>query len=288
LINVDGDKVLLWIKKDNKTLDNYIHQYTYAGNFLDRREAIDFASKKLDDLKAVELLKNALNDKYFGLRTFAISKADLRKEAVKTSFEPVLAALAKSDKYATVRATAISKLGEYKKAEYISLFKNAVNDSSYTVAGNALGALGKVDPVMATSIAKLMSDKPSKGILQEAIMTEIVKSGDESMADKIIGDFAKMPMSQDKFQSLGVLSTYLSAIKNIEKVKWGVDEIVKFRDAVPEGFKNQTNPYINGMILKGLLAKKEKEAKENTSNTSLQELVKYIKDKLPEEDKKGF
>ena len=33
LVNVDGDKVMLWVKKDNKTLDNYIHQYTHAGNY---------------------------------------------------------------------------------------------------------------------------------------------------------------------------------------------------------------------------------------------------------------
>ncbi|MEO7983803.1 MAG: M1 family metallopeptidase, partial [Bacteroidota bacterium] len=130
LVNVDGDKVMLWTKKDNKTLDNYIHQYKYAGNYVDRREAIDFASKKLDDPKAVELLKTALTDKYQGLRNLAISKADLRNESLKKSFEPVLLNLAKTDKYSTVRANAIQKLGEYKKPEYIALFKSATNDSS--------------------------------------------------------------------------------------------------------------------------------------------------------------
>ena len=133
-----------------------------------------------------------------------------------------------------------------------------------------------------------MSDTPAKGDLQEAMMNEIVKSGDESMADKIIGDFAKMPLSQGKFQFLNTLSTYLSAIKNPEKVKWGVEEIVKFRDAIPEGFRNQTDPFINGMVLKGLLSKKDKEAKENTSNSALSELVNYIKSVMPESDKKGF
>lgn len=288
LINVDADKITLWTKKDNKTLDNYIHQYKYAGNYVDRREAIDFASKKLDDPKAVELIKTALTDKYKGLRNFAISKADLRKELVKTSFEPVLLNLIKSDKSSIVRASAIQKLGEYKKPDYIATFKAAVYDSSYTVAGNALTALGKADPALATALAKQMSDKPAKGNLQEAIMNEIVKSGDESMADKIIGDFAKMPMSQGKFQTLNTLSTYLSAIKNPEKVKWGVDEIVKFRDGVPEAYQNQTNPFINGVILKGILAKKDKDAKDNAGNTQLKELADYIKSKLPEEDKKGF
>ncbi|MDZ4810839.1 MAG: M1 family aminopeptidase [Bacteroidota bacterium] len=288
LVNADATKTTLWTKKDNKTLDNYIHQYKYAGNYIDRREAIDFASKKLDDPKAVELVKTALTDKYEGLRNFAIGKADLRKESVKTSFELILFSLAKTDKYATVRANAIQKLGEYKKSEYSSLFKAATNDSSYTVAGNALMALSKVDPAMATTISKQLGDKPSKGVLKEAIMTEIVKSGDESMADKIIGDFAKLPMGQEKFQVLNTLSTYLSAIKNPEKVKWGVDEIVKLRDGVPASYRSQTDPFINGMVLKGILTKKDKDAKENAGNASLKELADYIKSKLPEEDRKGF
>ncbi len=288
LVNVDADKVTLWNKKDNKTLDNHIHQYKYAGNYVDRREAIDFASKKLDDPKAVELLKTALTDKYPGLRNFAISKADLKKDAVKNNVESVLANLAKTDKKSTVRAAAIQKLGEYKKPEYAGLFKSAVNDSSYTVAGNALTALSKVDPAASAAIVKQLADKPMKGVLQEVVMNEVLKSGDESIADKIIGDFSKMPMSQGKFQSLNGISTYLSAIKNTEKIKWGVDEIVKFRDAVPENFRNQTDPFINGVVLKGILTKKDKEAKDNAGNTSLQELVNYIKSKLPEEDKKGF
>ena len=49
-------------------------------------------------------------------------------------------------------------------------------------------------------------------------MNEIVKSGDESMAEKIIGGFADMPMSQEKFQTLNSLGTYLSAIKNPEQL----------------------------------------------------------------------
>ena len=288
LINVDGDKIMLWTKKDNKTLDNYIHQYKYAGKYLDRREAIDFASTKLNDPNAVALLKIALNDKYEGLRNFAISKVDLKKETIKNGFESILLDLAKKDKYATVRAAAIDKLGDYKKPEYIEIFKNAVNDSSYTVAGNALMALGKTDAAAASAIAKKMSDKPAKGNLQEAVMNEIVKSGDESLADKIIGDFAKMPLGQAKFQFLNTLSTYLIAVKNPEKVKWGVEEIVKLRDGIPENFRNQTDPFINGMVLKGLLSKKSKEASESTGNAALQELVNYIKSVMPEADKKGF
>lgn len=287
LVNVDADKILLAIKKDNKTLDNFIHQYKYAGNFMDRREAIDFASKNQDDPKAIELLKTGLNDKYFGLRNFAITELDLKKNAVKSAVETTLLNLAKTDKYSTVRANAINLLGDYKKPEYSTVFKSAVNDSSYTVAGSALTALGKTDAPAALALAKQLSEKPSKGVLKTAITTEIVKSGDVTMADKIIEDFGKLPL-QGQFGDLNNLSTYLSAINNTEKVKKGIDEIVRLRDEIPENFKSQTDPYINGMILKSILAGKDKALKENPNDAGLQEQVNYIKSKLPEEDKKGF
>ncbi|HRX93331.1 MAG TPA: M1 family aminopeptidase, partial [Chitinophagaceae bacterium] len=288
LVNVDADKITLWNKKDNKTLDNYVYQYKYAGNYLDRREAIDFAATKQNDPKAVELLVQALNDKYYGLQNLVIGKLNLKNDNVKKDAEPVLFSLAKNDKKSTVRANAIEKLGEYENKEYASLFKNAIHDSSYSIAGNALTALGKLDPETSLTLARELAKKPAKGVLQNAIMTEIVKSGDESMAEEVIGGFAKMPLGQNKFQALGGLSSYISAIKNSEMVKWGVDEIVKFRDEIPEAYRSQTDPYINGMILKGILAAKDKEAKEFSSNTMLREMVDYIKSKLPESDKKGF
>ena len=97
-----------------------------------------------------------------------------------------------------------------------------------------------------------------------------------------------MPLSQEKFEALNGLSTYLSAIKNIEKIKWGVEEVVKFREKVPENFRNQTDPFINGMVLKGILAAKGKQLKETPDDKALAELVEFIKSKLPEGDKKGF
>lgn len=146
----------------------------------------------------------------------------------------------------------------------------------------------KADPAAGAAIVKQMSDKPAKGALRDVLMNEMLKSGDESMADKIIGDFAKMPLSQGKFESLNGMATYLSAIKNPDKIKWGIDEIVKFREGIPEAFQNQTNPFINGIILKGILADKVKKSKADPADAGLQQLVEYIKSKMPEEDKKGF
>lgn len=288
LVNVDADKVMLWVKKDDKTLDNFIHQYKYAGSYVDRREAIEFASKNQKDTKAQNLLKLALRDKYDGLRNYTLAVIDMKNEEFKKAIEPILLDLAKNDKKTTVRASAIGRLGSYKNPDNISLFKSSTKDSSYTVAGSALEALREVDQKSAMDIANQLKKEKTKGVLKEAIITTIASSGDESMAEEIIGGFAKLPVSQEKFQQLNALNAYLIALKNTALVKQGVDEIVKFREAIPEQFRSQTDPFIYGVILKDLLAKKEDALKADASNTALKELVDYIKTKLPAEGKKGF
>jgi len=289
LINVDGDKILLAEKNDKKTLENFIHQYTYAGNYMDRREAIEFAAQvQKTEPKALELLKKAAKDKYHGLRNLVLNSIDMEDAAVKSAFEPILLDLAKNDKKSTVRGNAISLLGEYEKKEYAEIFKKAVYDSSYTISGHALEALMKIDEPEAFSIAKELSKKTAKGVLQQTLITVIAKSGDESMADKLIGDFAKMPLGQAKFNTLQTMASYLAAIKNTEKVKWGVEEIVKFRDAIPEQFKVQTDPFINGFILKPVLTRKEALLKTTPDDKALQELIDYLKAVQNPDQKKGF
>jgi aminopeptidase N len=279
LVNVDGDKVILAEKKDNKSLANFIHQYKYAGLYLDRREAIDYCAKNQDDPKAVELLMLAIKDKFFGLRMYTIGKLDLKKDAVKQAAEVILADVAAHDVRTVVRASAITALGKYKKDEYKSLFASAVNDSSYSVSGSALEALSMVDSVQAFRKAKELSKHPAKGKLNAAISDVLIKYGDENDFGVITENFSKMPLSQTKFNFLQTYSNLLGKVKNIDNLKRGVDEIVKFRDAIPAQARDNTDPYINNMILKNLATKKDAEG--------LKDQADYIKSKLPDA-KKGF
>ncbi|HKB44845.1 MAG TPA: M1 family aminopeptidase [Chitinophagaceae bacterium] len=279
LVNFDGDKILLAEKKENKTLDEYIFQYKYAGSYVDRREAIDFASKNQTDPKAIDFLKTALKDKYDGLRNFTISKLDLKNENVRQAVEPVLVDLAKNDPKRTVKANAISKLGQYKNPGYASIFKAAVNDSSYTVSGNALIALADVDSAAAFNEAKHLSTQPAKGKLTIAITSILVKSGDESSADMILTGFEKMPLSQNKITMALSLGDFLAKVKNTEIFKRGIDDIVSLREAVPRGFRGQTDGPLNN-LLKDLVTKK--------TAAGMKDQADYAQSKLPANDKKGF
>ena len=271
LVNFDGDKILLCEKKENKNLDQYIHQYNFAGNYMDRREAIEFCGRKMDDPKAVALIKKALKDPYYVLRNLALGKVDIKKETLKTEFESSIADVAKNDPKSTVRGRAIGMLGNFKKAEYKSIFEKAVYDSSYTVSGFALEALSKVDSVSALNKAVSLSKQPSKGKLDESINSVLIASGNEEVYDRISTKFAKMGISNQAFQMVPQMTEMLSKVNNAEKVKSGVDMITAFRDKVPADYRPQTDPYING-LLKVLADKK--------TAAGLTEQAAYINGKL--------
>jgi aminopeptidase N len=283
LVNVDGDKTLLAEKKDNKTLENFIYQYKYAGNYVDRREAIDAASRKQDDPKALELMKTAMKDKYFGLRNFTMSKLDFKKESVKKEVEPILAELARNDAKSTVRATAISMLSYYSNPEYKSIFMKGVNDSSYTVAGSALEALSKVDSAEAIKAAKRLGSHEARGKLVESITKVMIKSGDERGFSVIATAFDKMPLSQAKFNLVQPFCEFLATVQNTNNFKTGIDMIVEFRNDLE---KYGVAPVIDN-FLKGIISKKETAKTVSSDKASLQEHVDYVKAKMVEE-KKGF
>jgi aminopeptidase N len=276
LVNVDGDRILLCEKTDNKTLENYIHQFRYAGLYLDRREAIDSCSKHQDDPKAVELMKAGLKDRYYRIRNFTLSKLDFDRDAVKTTFEPLIAEMAAHDPSRIVKATAISLLGNFKKPEYETLFTRATTDSSYTVAGDALEALLELDSTAALKITKELQKAPAKGELSAAISIVLIKSGDESDFDLITNNFDKMPVTESKFEFLRLYIPLLDKVKSTDRLKHAVDVVIRFKEAIPSPYRGQTDPYFDAAL--NSLAKKKAAA-------GMQDLADYIKGALAAEKK---
>jgi aminopeptidase N len=279
LVNVDGDKTLLCEKKDNKTLDNFIYQFKNAGLYMDRREAVEYCSKMQDNPKALALIESAIKDPFFGIRNYALSIIDLNKDIVKNMMEPILLDRAANDPKAAVRAKAIDLLGKYKKQDYKPIFLKAINDSSYSVSAKALMALAQIDSAEALDQAKSLSMRGPRGESITSISNVLTKYGGEREVDMVTQNFSMMPMNQVRFNLLQSYSNLLSKVNNTEKLKKGVDEIVKFRNAIPAGVRSQTDPFINNTILKTLADKKD--------SAGLTDQAAYIRSKILEE-KKGF
>lgn len=271
LINVDADYYILAEKKDDKKLPEYIHQFTYGGQYLDRRQAIEFAGKNISDPAAYALVVKGLSDPYFRIRTRAILSLGNAKLDPATINK--LESLAKTDDHTLTRSTAIDALAKLKNESYKEFFVKSVKDSSYAIAGASLDALGLLDGKQAFALANSLSKEENKGRLLSAVSGSIIKYGDETAFDVIAGNFNDMPLSQAKFGSLNSFAEFLGKVTNPTNFKKGVDMIVKFRDEIPSSSRAQTDPFINGMVLSGLADKKEK--------AGAKELAEYVKSKIP-------
>jgi aminopeptidase N len=274
LINVDADKVILCDKTEHKTLDNYIFQYKNAGLYLDRREAIDFAARnQSDDHKALDLIKTAMQDRYYGLRTYTLQKLNIQNDSVKKSVESLLADLAEKDPKSTVRAAAITALGRYKKDTYKPLFGKSINDSSYSIAGSGLIALGAIDTVSALEKARSLSGQQIKGELSDAVTNILFSYSGENDFDSLAARFDNLPFGNEKFMVLQPFANYLKRIQNKSYFTRGIDMIVHFRDTIPQQYRQMLDPYLNGMILSSIASNKQ--------SKGLTEQADYVKSKLP-------
>ena len=236
LINVDADKILLVEKTDNKLAENFIHQYAHAPNFLDRREALDFFSKK-----GMKELTLGLQDKYYGLRTFTLNRLATGKLAKEVEVEDAVEKLVGIEKNKKTLAAALNFLAKTKDAKYTSIFSKFINDSSYTVAGAALDGLQQLDATKAYDMAKKLS-KDAKGNLGAVISKTLITKGTEEDFDFIVKSYDEMALSQEKITSTESFCSYLEKINDVAKIKTGIDKIIKFRNLIPEQYRSYTDP----------------------------------------------
>jgi len=278
LINVDGDKILLCEKTEHKTLDNYIFQYINAGLYLDRREAINFAARsQTDDNKALDFLKAALKDKYHGLRLFTLQRLNITNDSVKKSVEPLLVDMATNDPKSVVRAGAIEAMGKYKNVTYKPLFLKSLRDSSYSIAGKALVALAAIDTSAALKEADILSTQHVKGALSDATTNVLYNYSSENNFDSLAARFDNLPFGNQKFTILQPFTNFLKRVNNTTNFKKGIDMIVRFRDTIPEQYRPQIDPYLNGMILNSIASSKQ--------SKGMTEQADYVKSKLPGKEK---
>lgn len=268
LINFDADKKLVAEKTENKTLDEYLFQYRNAKNYIDRREAIEAAAKKQAETTAAEILMAAMKDKFAPLRAYAVNALDLSVGQTKNAAEPILFEMAQKETDKPAKAAAVAKLGNYKLQKYGSLFRSAISDSSYTVSGNALEALSKIDSAGASNEAKRLASQPAKGKLANIIK----KLATPVNGDKLLSDFEAMPLGQAKFNMLNEIFEFMQNTSSNELFKRAVDDILKLEKEIPEGFRAQIMEQLNNAL---------KQIQNEKAAGGLKEQADYIDSKLP-------
>ena len=242
LINVDADKTLLARKTDNKSEANYVAQYKYAKNYVDRLEALSYFAKK-----NMPEIAQGLNDKFADLRSYTINKI----AAMPYKTDPVVLEstekIARYDANKKTRAAAINFLVKNGDKKYLPLFQAAVADSSYTVAGAALNGLVALDEANAYSNAKKYG-MDAKGALGAAVSDILITKGTEADFDVIATNFKESPLTQEKITSIGKFATYVSTLNDPAKVRTGVEYILDVRKSIPEQYRQYVDPLFKASL----------------------------------------
>jgi aminopeptidase N len=155
-----------------------------------------------------------------------------------------------------VKAAAISKLAQYRSAQYKPLFLSAINDSSYTVAGYALEALSRIDSAAAMNEAKRLAATKTKGKLAAAVRSVTI-SGDRPAALKLLNDFGAMPLGPEKFQALNEVFELVQATNDLELFRRGTDAILALGNALPEQYREQAMKELTNELRKVQKEKRE-------------------------------
>ena len=73
----------------------------------------------------------------------------------------------------------------------------------------------------------------------------------------IFNQYKHAPLNESKLQLTSDFGTYLVKVKNGDNIKKGVDEMMRFRNVIPEQYRNFTDPTFKQAFDKIAKAKKE-------------------------------
>ena len=160
----DEQNMLLAKIKEDKTTEQYIHQYYHGGNYAARKDGILKGTKDKTAL-GQQLILDGLNDPFWNIRVLAIGKTSKLRDGMKDKGVEMMQAMAINDPSSAVRVAALNAVSKQLEEETLTgIYESIISkDSSYSVVSAALRNLGKQNPDRAMKLAEpLESEKSSK------------------------------------------------------------------------------------------------------------------------------
>ncbi len=225
LVNVDAEKMLLCTKQDNKTKEEFLFQYYHAPLYLDRYEAL----VKIGDTYTVgsrdaKLVSDALNDKFWNIRSTAIKNIGELAKGEKQSTQQKLIAMSLVDKSSKVRAAALKAIAKYYPDDNLApVYENGLNDSSYLVLTTAFKIICDKDSVKGYALAKSLEQQNDLNI-STSVAAFYAQMGKEENNDFLLSMLGKAK-GFDKYTLISSYSKYLSKIENPEAIQAGINKL---------------------------------------------------------------
>ncbi len=166
------------IEEKGKTPEQWFTQFLRAPDNANRRQAMGYVNRSNNDSLFKEMLKFAFKDRQTNIRQRGIVFLLMRRDTkLKETFKNEIASLAKFDADNQLRALGFELLGKWKVESSKEQMLEAINDSSYLVAGEALSQLFKMDSTLATEKAHRFLNTNPQGALYHAVWEILANAG---------------------------------------------------------------------------------------------------------------
>ncbi len=163
LVYFDPEHRLPAVIHHPKSTRELLFQWRQATSALAKLEAMTALESELDSEDVREAFEKALSDPFWRIRQQAV--ALYGNTAAGRQKAGLIAALAVSDSSALVRAEAVVALSREKDGQYESLFRSALNDSSYAVVTAALDACLSLRPADARQLIERFDGHQNPAVL---------------------------------------------------------------------------------------------------------------------------
>jgi aminopeptidase N len=154
----DATQKLLADITHEKTLEEYFFQFFKTDKFLSRYIALDTLLKCNNDSLKILVAKAALDDEFWYFRQMVVNQIEDFKLEYQNVFIDKILNLAVNDTKSLVRADALHILNSITDEKHIKVYQNALEDSSYMVAGSAIYIYSSLDPTAFKKISGKFED----------------------------------------------------------------------------------------------------------------------------------
>jgi aminopeptidase N len=153
LVVFDSDHQLLSEIDHPRSIQEYFYLYNLTHEFYPRYEALDTLLKDISDSLNFVVMQDALQDDFWFFRQMAVNALEGFDQPEEQVIEGQLKELAAKDEKSQVRADALNTLYSMFGEKYSELYRNALYDSSYLVAGTAIYIYSAVSPLEMSKVA---------------------------------------------------------------------------------------------------------------------------------------
>jgi aminopeptidase N len=285
IVLVDADHVVVGEMNYDLKPAQWLTIYKLSDdNTINKRFAIGAAGKDLDDSSSQAIINLALKDNNVGIRLLTLQnlgRVKTKKWQDKWQQDVLFTAI--QDGNNRVRAAAFNTLGIWKVKSGKDEMLSALSDSSYIVAGMALGALKAIDETKTDTVYKLSKqilNNDPKGELQAAAWEVIADKGQagdislfEQQAPKMYG--------RDKIDFAENLSNYLQKVDDNDAFDRALKVFVVL--VKTEGIKSYRTAMTAFLFETAVVYKEDvKTAKGNAEQSKAQQRLNKIKSALEE------